>query len=166
MSSLISWLTGLLTGIPKEAVIFIVSMLPIIELRGGLIAASALGVPYFRALWICMAGNILPIPFILWLLIPIFAWLKEKTRLKGVVEKLEARTLSKKDRIQKYEFWGLVLFVGIPLPGTGAWTGSMLASLLGLERKKAVIAIALGLCMAAAIMSFLSYGLPWIIRNI
>ncbi|MBQ6238742.1 MAG: small multi-drug export protein [Firmicutes bacterium] len=166
MNSLISWLTGLLAGIPKEAVVFIVSMLPIVELRGGLIAASALGIPYARALGICMLGNFLPIPFILWLLIPIFRWLKEKTRLKGLVEKLEARTLSKKDKVQKYEFWGLVLFVGIPLPGTGAWTGSMLAALLGMDRKKAILAIGLGLVMAAAIMSFVSYGLPWIIRNI
>ena len=85
--------------------------------------------------------------------------MKGKKKLKPLVEKLEARAMSKKDQIEKYEFWGLVLFVGIPLPGTGAWTGSLIAALLGIKFKKAFPAIMLGICMATVIMWFVSYVL-------
>ena len=93
------------------------------------------------------------------LITPIFAWMKGTKKLKPLVEKLEARAMSKKDQIEKYEFWGLVLFVGIPLPGTGAWTGSLIAALLGIRFKKAFPAIMLGICMATVIMWFVSYVL-------
>ena len=79
--------------------------------------------------------------------------------MRPVVEKLEKKAMDKSDRVQKYEFWGLVLFVGIPLPGTGAWTGSLIASLLEIPFKKAFTAVVIGICLATVIMSVVSYGL-------
>lgn len=165
MNSLVSWLTGVLSGIPKEWIIFITSLLPVLELRGGMVAATLLHVPYFRALWICSLANCIPIPFILWLITPVFEWLKKGRLLKGLVEKLENKAMSKSDKVQEAEFWGLLLFVGIPLPGTGAWTGTMIAALLGLKPKKAIPAILLGVALAAGIMSFVTYGIPAIVRG-
>ena len=107
---------------------------------------------------ICVIGNLLPIPFILLLITKIFDWMKGTRKLKPIVEKLEKKALSKSDKIEKYEFWGLVIFVGIPLPGTGAWTGALIAALLGIRFRKAFPAIVLGVCLAAFIMTVLSYG--------
>ena len=91
--------------------------------------------------------------------------MKNTKLFRPTVEKLEKRTLSKKDKLEKGEFWGLLIFVGIPLPGTGAWTGAMLAALLGIKFKKSATAIGLGVILAAAIMSFITYALPWIIAQ-
>ena len=134
-------------------------MVPILELRGGLLAAGPafLDIPTWRAIPICIIGNLIPIPFILLLIRPIFAWLRRTKLFRPLVEKLEAKAMSKSSQIEKYEFWGLVLFVGIPLPGTGAWTGSLIASLLGIDWKKAFLAVVIGVCMATVIMYFLSY---------
>ena len=118
---------------PPELIIFIISMVPILELRGGLIAAAVLGVPIVPAIVICLIGNMIPIPFILLLITPIFDWLKRTKLLRPLVEKLERKAMSKSDKIQKYEFVGLMLFVGVPLPGTGAWTGAFIASLLDIR---------------------------------
>jgi uncharacterized membrane protein len=134
-------------------------MVPLLELRGGLIVASLLQIPITRAIPICIAGNIIPIPFILLFIRQIFQWMKKIKMFRGLVEKLENRAMSKSDSIRKYEFWGLVLFVGIPLPGTGAWTGSLIAALLEMDIKKAVLAELLGIVIATVIMSFVSYGL-------
>lgn len=144
----------------KEAIVFIISMIPIVELRGALLVAGPiLGVPVAEAIPLSIIGNIVPVPFILLLITPIFTWMKGTKKLKPLVEKMEARAMSKKDQIEKYEFWGLVLFVGIPLPGTGAWTGSLIAALLGVKFKKAFPAVVLGICMATVIMWFISYVL-------
>ena len=130
----------------KEAIVFIISMIPIVELRGALLVAGPiLGVPVAEAIPLSIIGNIVPVPFILLLITPIFTWMKGTKKLKPLVEKMEARAMSKKDQIEKYEFWGLVLFVGIPLPGTGAWTGSLIAALLGVKFKKAFPAVVLGI---------------------
>jgi uncharacterized membrane protein len=134
-------------------------MVPLLELRGGLIVASLLQIPITRAIPICIVGNIIPIPFILLFIRQIFQWMKKIKMFRGLVEKLENRAMSKSDSIRKYEFWGLVLFVGIPLPGTGAWTGSLIAALLEMDIKKAVLAELLGIVIATVIMSFVSYGL-------
>ena len=156
MDSLVQWFTVTLGPyVSKEALIFIISMLPILELRGGLLAASLLKIQYLTALPLCVLGNVIPIPFILLFL---FALLKKTKLLRPLVEKMEGRAMGKSDRIQEYEFFGLLLFVGIPLPGTGAWTGAMIASLLQLDIKKSSIAILLGVGLAAIIMSFVSYG--------
>ena len=132
--------------VSKEAVVFIISMIPILELRGGLIVSKLLQVPITTAIPLCIIGNIIPIPFIL-----LF--------FRRLVERLEEKAMGKSDNIRKYEFWGLVLFVGIPLPGTGAWTGSLIAALLDVEFKKAVLAELLGIAIATVIMSIFSYGL-------
>ena len=95
----------------------------------------------------------------------IFDLLRKTKLFKPVVEKLEAKAMGKSDKIKKAEFWGLVLFVGIPLPGTGAWTGSLIASLLKIRRKKASVAIFLGILLATVIMCVVSYLIPWFITQ-
>ena len=145
--------------VSKEAVVFIISMIPILELRGGLIVSKLLEVPITTAIPLCIIGNIIPIPFILLFIKQIFKWMKKIRLFRGLVEKLENKAMSKSDNIKRYEFWGLVLFVGIPLPGTGAWTGSLIAALLDVDFKKAVLAELLGIAIATAIMSIFSYGL-------
>ena len=160
MDSLVQWFTVTLGPyVSKEALIFIISMLPILELRGGLLAASLLKIQYLTALPLCVLGNVIPIPFILLFLRRIFALLKKTKLLRPLVEKMEGRAMGKSDRIQEYEFFGLLLFVGIPLPGTGAWTGSLIAALLGMKFKKAFPAVIIGICMATVIMWFISYVL-------
>ena len=145
--------------VSKEAVVFIISMIPILELRGGLIVSKLLEVPITTAIPLCIIGNIIPIPFILLFIKQIFKWMKKIRLFHGLVEKLENKAMSKSDNIKRYEFWGLVLFVGIPLPGTGAWTGSLIAALLDVDFKKAVLAELLGIAIATVIMSIFSYGL-------
>jgi len=157
--TLVSFFIELFTGINKNILIFIISMLPIVELRGGLIAASILDVEFIRAFIICFIGNILPVPFILLLIEKIFELLKKWNLTKKIVNKLEKKTLSKSEQINKYGYLGLLLFVGIPLPGTGAWTGTLLAVLLHLDKKKSFVFIALGVLLAGIIMSILSYGI-------
>lgn len=166
MDSIVHWFTDNLGGsISRELLIFIISLMPILELRGGLIAAAILKVSYFKALPICILGNILPIPFILLLINKIFELLKKWNWMRPKIEKLENKALGKSDKIRKYEFLGLLLFVGIPLPGTGGWTGALAASLLRIPLKKSVPAIALGILLAAAIMSTATYLIPWIIKQ-
>ena len=158
--SLITWFTTNLDGVvSKEMIVFIISMVPILELRGGLVAASLLRIPLFKAVALCVVGNIIPVPFILAFITPIFNALKKTKWLKPKIEKLEAKSMSKSDTIQKYEFIGLLLFVGIPLPGTGAWTGALIASLLEVDIKKSSLAILGGIIMATVIMYVVSYGL-------
>lgn len=159
--SLVQEIINALSGsISKEAIVFLISMIPILELRGALLVAGPiLGVPVSTAIPLCIIGNIIPVPFILLLITPIFRWMKGTKILKPMVDRLETKAMSKSDKIEKYEFWGLVLFVGIPLPGTGAWTGSLIAALLGIKFKKAFPAVIIGICMATVIMWFISYVL-------
>ena len=164
MDSLLHWFMDLLNGMPNQLIVFIVSMVPLIELRGGLIAAALLGMPLWEGVLFCLAGNIVPIPFILLFITPLFNWLKKTKLFRPMVEKLEARSMGKSEKIQKYQFWGLVLFVGIPLPGTGAWTGALIASLLNIKLKKAVPAIFLGLLLATTIMCVITYGIPAVVK--
>lgn len=147
------------TPFGKEIIVFVVSLLPILELRGGLLAAGALNLSPFIAYPIAIVANLLPIPFILMFLTPIFNWMKKTKLFRGVVEKLEKKAEKNKSKFEKEEFIALVLFVGIPLPGTGAWTGALVASVLGMNKKKAMLAITLGVLMASVIMMALSYGL-------
>lgn len=166
MDSIVHWFTDNLGGsISKEMVIFIISLMPLLELRGGLIAAAILKVPYLKALPICIIGNALPIPFILLLINKVFDLLKKWNWARPKIEKLENKALGKSDKIKKYEFIGLLLFVGIPLPGTGGWTGALVASLLRIPLKKSVPAIALGILLAATIMSTATYFIPWMIKQ-
>lgn len=133
-------------------------MIPILELRGGLIAASLLGVDWKLAMIVCIIGNIIPIPFILIFIKRIFELLR-RTKFKNVVYKMEEKANRNSEKILKYENWGLYLFVAIPMPGTGAWTGALVASLLSMKVKNAFIAICLGILTASIIMALFSYGL-------
>lgn len=159
METLIEKIVELFGGLGKEIVVFIVSLFPVLELRGGLIAASILDLDFLPAYIISILGNVLPIPLVLLFLEKIFNWLKKFNWSKKIIVKLENKILSKKSQIEKYGYLGLLLFVGIPLPGTGAWTGSGLAVLLHLNKKKSFIYIMLGVIMASIIMSLISYGI-------
>ncbi len=158
MESLVQWFTTNLSPyISEHMVVFLISMLPILELRGGLLAASLLKVPPLEAIPVCVVGNIIPLPFILLFIQQIFKWLKNVKLFRPLIVKLEEKAMGKSDQIRKYEFWGLVAFVGIPLPGTGAWKGALIASLLGIEIKKSSVAILVGIAMATIIMYIFSY---------
>lgn len=160
MDGIAQWFASTLGQyIPAEAVVFIISLMPILELRGGLLVASILGVPILTAIPICIIGNVLPIPFILLFIKKVFKWLKKIPFFEKFITKLENRAMGKSDKIKKGEFWGLALFVGIPLPGTGAWTGSLIAALLDIDFKKSILATLLGVAIATIIMSIISYGL-------
>ncbi len=160
MESLAAWFAATLGKyLSARAVVFIVSLMPILECRGGLLVASLLKVDILEAIPICVVGNLLPIPFILLFITRIFAWLKNYKITRGIVEKLEARAMNKSDALSNGEFIGLMLFVGIPLPGTGGWTGSLIAALLKMDFKKAILACFVGVLLATVIMSFVSYGL-------
>ena len=152
-------LLGLKYG--KEIVVFIISLCPILELRGGLLAASLLGVNPVSAYIISFIGNIIPVPFILLFISKILDFMEE-CKVKWM-NKLALWVRKKADKhkgfIEKYGYLGLFFFVGIPIPGTGAWTGCLIASLLNLDRKKSFLATLLGLIMASVIMMLLSYGL-------
>lgn len=160
--TLVQGLASLLGGkVSGEAIIFIISMIPILELRGGLLAASPalLNVPILKAIPICIIGNLLPIPFILLLIEKVLNGMERVPGLSKVAIWVRQKADKNKGQIEKFGFWGLVLFVGIPLPGTGAWTGSLVASLLHMKFGKAIGAILCGIVMATVIMSLLSYGL-------
>lgn len=143
----------------KHITIFLISMFPILELRGGLLAAAGLGVNPFESYIICVIGNFIPIPFILLLIKSIINWmLKSKINfLNSFASWLHKKADKNKSQIEKYGFWGLVLFVGIPLPGTGAWTGALIASMLEMDKRQSFLAISLGIFMASIIMMIISF---------
>lgn len=160
MESLAQWFASTLgQHISAEAVVFIVSLLPILECRGGLLVASLLKVNIWRAIPICVIGNLIPVPFILLFIKKIFHWMKRFKVFRPLIEKMEKRAANKSSNLEKGEFLGLLLFVGVPLPGTGGWTGSLIAALLDVDIKKATLAIFLGVLLATLIMSIVSYGL-------
>lgn len=160
MESIALWFAGTLGKyISSKLAVFIVSLVPILECRGGLIASALLKVDIRYAVPICVLGNILPIPFILLFIKRIFKWLKKFNFSRPLIEKLENRAMNKSKGMSNGEFLGLLLFVGIPLPGTGAWTGSLVAALFDMDFKKAITAIFLGILLATLIVGSLSYGL-------
>lgn len=154
------YLVGLFQGsITKELIIFIISMFPVLELRGGMIAAKLLDVELLKAFVICYLGNILPIPFILLFIRRIFQFLKRFKKIGGAIEKLEIRSMRKSEKVKRWRNWGLLAFVAIPLPGTGGWTGALIAALLDIRIRNSFPIIALGVLIANLIMSVFSYGL-------
>ena len=154
---MIDWLTG--TDIGKMCATFFISMLPVGELRVGLPYGIALGLEYPLALMAALLGNMVPVPFIIVYIKQIFAWMRRHmTRMNALITKLEERANLKGETVQKYGHWGLLLFVAIPLPGTGAWTGALIAALLNIRTSKAVPVIMIGVCIAAAIMTLITYG--------
>ena len=154
---LFSGITGMAFG--KEIMVFIISLMPILELRGGLLAASLIGLDPIPSYIISIIGNILPIPFILWFMGSILKWMHGKKHLNKIATWLDKKVEKNRSKIENVGFWGLVLFVGIPLPGTGAWTGCLIASVLQMDKKKSFLAATLGVVMASIIMMFISFGL-------
>lgn len=159
MDFLVEFFVDLFGGINKELIVFIISLMPILELRGGLLAASLLDIEFTRAAVICVVGNVLPIPFVLLFLRYVLTLFEKWNVTKKIVNWLEKKVEEKREQIDKYGYLGLIIFVGIPLPGTGAWTGSLLAVMLGMNRKKSFVCILIGVAIAAVIMSILSYGI-------
>ena len=143
----------------KMLMTFLISMVPVLELRGALPIAQAHGLSQAVAIPVAVVGNLLPVPFIIVFIRKIFAWIRSKLpKLDGVVTRLEERALSKSDKVQKSLFWGLFLFVAIPLPGTGAWTGALIAAMLDIRLKRAFPAIALGVITAGVVVGLASHS--------
>ncbi len=136
-----------------------ISMIPVVELRGAIPVAIAHGMELWPAIAVSVIGNLVPVPFIIIFIRNIFAWLRKKSEwLHKMVTKLEQRAAKKSDTVRKYEFWGLFVLVAIPLPGTGAWTGALIAAMLKMRIKRAFPAIALGVIAAGLIVAFVTYG--------
>lgn len=143
----------------KVLMTFFISMIPVIELRGAIPVALAHGMDLWPAIAVSVLGNLVPVPFIIVFIRQIFAWLRQKSEwLNKMVTKLEQRAAKKSDTVRKYTFWGLFIFVAVPLPGTGAWTGALIAAMLKVRIKRAFPAIALGVVTAGLIVAFVTYG--------
>ena len=139
---------------PPELAVFFISMITLIEFRGAIpFGMLVLDMPLWEVLPIAILGNILPVPFILLLIRPVINWLKTTRFLHPLAHWIESKADKKKDRVLKYSKWGLFLFVAIPIPGTGAWTGALVAALLDLRVKSAFLTILLGMITAALIMT-------------
>lgn len=142
----------------------LLSMVPVIELRGGIPFGVSQGLSPFEAAFFAVIGNLIPVPFLVIFTSKIFEFLKNKNeRLHGLVKKLEAKADKNKEMVIKYEFIGLVILVAIPLPGTGAWTGALVAAVMEMKVKNSVPAISLGVLIAAIIVTSITYGVNAII---
>lgn len=147
-------------GAGEALATFIVSMLPVVELRGAIPVGVAFGLPVWKAALISVVGNIIPAPFIIAFIRVIMDWLRTKSAtMERFVFWLEKKgTGPDAEKIRKAEFWGLMTFVAIPLPGTGAWTGALIAALLDIRMKRSLPAIILGVIIAAVIVSLATAG--------
>jgi len=140
------------------------SMIPVVELRGGIPFGVALGLPVWAAYVAAVIGNILPVPFILVYIRQIFLWLRRHVpALNRVVDKLERKAHLKGRKVTKYKYLGLMLFVAIPLPGTGAWTGALAAAFLDMPLRKALPSIFAGILIAGIAISILTFGVASLI---
>ena len=148
----------------KIIITFVVSMLPIVELRGAIPLGVSLGLNPLLCLGVSLVGNMVPIPFIIIFIRRILDWMKTKnSRLVRFAERLEKKAYSKGDLLYKGEIIGLILIVAVPLPGTGAWTGSLIAALLNIRLKAAIPAIAAGVVIAGLLVVGLTYGFTKVI---
>jgi len=164
MTEVVQSLVGSLSGkISSEFIVFLVSMIPLLELRGSILAAGFMNTTFLPTYIAAVLGNMLPIPFILIFIEMVFNLMEKVSFLEKIPKKIKEKALSKSEQIEKYGYFGLFLFVAIPLPGTGAWTGALLSVLLGLKKGKSLLAILLGVMTAGLIMSLLAFG---IIQNI
>lgn len=155
---MITWLTS--TTLGKLIATFFISMVPVIELRGGLPYGITLGLDYPLALTAAVLGNMVPVPFIIVYIRHIFTWLRKRSKWwDEEITRLEKKAHLKGRVVRKYSTIGLCILVAIPLPGTGAWTGALVAAVLDMRLKKAIPAIFLGVCIAAAIMTMVTFGL-------
>lgn len=154
---MLEWFTGTIAG--KFISTFFISMLPVVELRLGLPYGIALGLDYPLALTAAVLGNMLPVPFIILFIRQIFAWMRRHMpKLDGFVAKIESKAHLKGETVQKYGPLGLLIFVAIPLPGTGAWTGALVAAMMEMRLKRAFPAIVIGVVIAGVIVSIVTYG--------
>lgn len=149
-----------------ELTVFIVSMMPLIELRGGILMGITLGLPPLESLLFAYIGSTLMIPFIYYLLLPILKFLKKIKFLKIMVEKVINKAVGKKSYIEKYKLLGLAIFVAIPLPGTGVWMGTFLASIMRLKLKKTVLLVATGNFVAGLIITLLGFSMTNIVKKV
>ncbi len=162
---MINFLFRTLAG--KVLTTFLISMVPIIELRGAIPWATGIGLSPWIAIPVAIVGNLIPVPFIIIFIKRIFAWMRKiSPKLNGIVDKMEAKAEKNKEKVLKYAFWGLALFVAIPLPGTGAWTGALVAAMLDMPLKKALPSVVIGVLGAGIIISFVSYGAASIIMSL
>lgn len=156
-------LFGGIKSIPfgREIIAVILSMSPILELRGGIIAARSLGMAPIPSFIICYIANLIPVPFILWFIKKIFNWMLNSSVnfFNKIAKWLDKKVTKNKKVIEKYGFWGLLFFIAVPLPGSGAWTGCLIAALLDIDKKKAFLAAVVGVFIAGLIISVLSIGI-------
>lgn len=158
MDAFLEWFMATIgQHISPQLSVFFVSMIPLIEERGGLILSRLLNIPLWQGVFWCVIGNIVPIPFILLLIKKILHWM-DSHHMSKIVSWVMAKAEKNRPAIEKYGFWGLMIFVGIPLPGTGAWSGALVASVFDMDLKKASVSILLGVFLAAIIMTVVSYG--------
>lgn len=139
--------------------LFCISMLPIVELRGGIPAGAAMGLPFWPVYLICVLGNLLPVPFLILFAKTVLQKLATLPRIGGFFGRLIRRADAKAAEIGQYEKWGLFVLVAIPLPGTGAWTGSLVAAVLRMRLLPAVLVIAAGVLVSGFITGGIAYGL-------
>lgn len=140
---------------------FGISMLPVVELRGAIPYGFALGLPWWQVMAVAVIGNLLPAPFIILFIRKIFDWLKDKGRFGNLVYRLEQKAKNGANKVLSHRlmWFGLFVLVAVPLPGTGAWTGALVAAIMDLRLKHAMPAIALGVLVAGVIMSVITYGM-------
>ena len=142
-------------------------MIPVLELRASIPVGSSLGLNAWQCAVAAIVGNMIPVPFVILFIRKIFAYLKENwPKLSRFVERLEAKAEKKKPLVQKYAILGLTLLVAIPLPGTGAWTGALVAAMLDIRLKRAIPCILLGVVIAAVIVTMITYGIRFGISTI
>lgn len=143
----------------KYLATFIISMIPVIELRGAIPIGVGLGLSHAEAMGISIIGNMLPVPFIILFIRPIFRWMTKKSgKLARLAEKLETKAEGKWDKIHRYQFFALTIFVAIPLPGTGAWSGALIAAVMNMRLRNALPSILLGVLIAGILVSGITYG--------
>ena len=146
--------------------IFFISLLPVIELRGSIPIGYYQGLPWYTNMITSIIGNMLPVPFILLFVVKVFEFMKKHNIMVNMIDKLEKKALNRSESLANKEFIGLMLFVAVPFPGTGAWTGALIAALLKLDVKKSFFMILLGVIIAAAIVTLGVYGVFGFLRNI
>ena len=154
---LMQWLTETYVG--EFCFTILVSMIPVIELRGGIPFGVAAGLPVWAAYLAAVIGNLIPVPFIIVYIRRIFMWMRRRLpKLNSLVDKLERKAHLKGQKVTRYKYLGLAIFVAIPLPGTGAWTGALVAAFLDMPLRKAVPSIFAGVLIAGIAISILTFG--------
>ncbi len=156
-TDLMQWLTETMAG--EFTLTMLVSMIPVVELRGGIPFGVASGLPVWAAFIAAVIGNLIPVPFIIVYIRRIFQWMRQKMpRLNRLVDRLERKAHLKGQKVTKFKYLGLMLFVAVPLPGTGAWTGSLAAAFLDMPLRKALPSVIVGVLTAGMAISILTYG--------